>query len=211
LCVVGCHLCDGLAQEVCLHGVEPRIDLLDASLYVRTVAILDDSLHVARAVANDSAVPAWILQGGRNQPEARPRSIRRVDEIMEQLDRDQWTVAVEHNQATFERPVSLHGTPDGVARAALLRLQHHLDALSESGDELLLDVASAVTDHHQAASRAGIERGLHHPRHQGPARDLVQDLGPVALHPRAFARREDDSAPSGWGLGRHGFGSDGCG
>ena len=94
-----------------------------------------------------------------------------------------------------------HDNPGGHVRIRRSTLERRLRSsglvptgymLRRVPGQILGDLAAPVTHHHDETDRIGLARGGQHVPEQGLAADRVQNLRGIGLHPRTFARGQDD-------------------
>ncbi len=150
------------------------------------VLVFDDPVELAQM--HDE--PAVARRFGGLEPEHDDVRLR-VQHRAERLGPDQRRVAVKHDHApleAFERGQGLHHR---MAGPVLLLLDHHLDAFVEGLRGAGHRLGPVARDDHRPLRP---DRGARHHRmdEKRRARDPVQHLGQVRIHPGALSRGKND-------------------
>lgn len=106
---------------------------------------------------------------------------------------NQRAVAAQHKDIFAQQSLFIHRARliNRVARSLLRRL-HDAVARGLVIGERGLHNFRAVANHQHNFFGANLARALHNPLHHGLTSDRVHDLGQVAVHARAFARRQNN-------------------
>ena len=195
------HLGQAPPEPGGVESAEAAVDLPDAALRRRGVALLDDGPDgpAGPALPDDAPVAARIVQlaGDQGQGCALPRVA--VEHQTHRLRLQQGGIAVGHEQRLRPRPDRFPGDEHGVAGAELGLLQDEaVSAGAEVPFHRLAHAVGAVSDHDDGG--VGVDPGAAQghqdvPQHR-PSGDVVQHLVALGAHPGALAGGQDNGGGS---------------
>jgi len=197
LVVVRGELAEHFAQRRRLEDVGAGVDLAEAALGRRRVALLDDGGELAAAVAHDAPEAGGVLDLGGEHRRGGLGGLVGVHQRRERLRAQQRDVAVEHDHGARQVGGGLQRDAHRVPGAAALGLGDR-DGLGGDLGQVGADLLAAVPDDdgHAAAGQVGLGGGQD-VAHQGAAEQRVQDFRHRRLHPLALAGGQDDHVSHG--------------
>ena len=190
--VVGVEACDRVGEEPAVDGEDAAVHLADHAFGVVGVSVLADGRDGRGVVAHDAAVPARVVELGRQDRDHVAGGAMVVEQLTDRLGGQERHVAIRDQHGAFgSRAQRLERDLDGVAGSALVLLHGQHDLWIDLGDRRRHLVAVVPDDGHGARD-AGLADGDQRVRDHAAPGQLVEHLGALRSHPRARARGEDD-------------------
>ena len=195
LCIVGAQVRQAVAQDGGVENVDAGVDLADQELFVRGVAVLDDSGDLS-AGAHDPPVARRILHLRGQHRDCVALGAMDGDEPTEGFAREQWHISVRDHHLPLEVRQLPQSAGDRMPGAQLLLLNRRGHVLAQRL-EVFQDL-DALMPHHDHEVMWVECRG----RRDGVAEhrlatQLMEQFGTTRLHPCSTTGGQDDDRCDG--------------